>query len=197
MSESRVRAAQQSDVEALAALAAETFPMACPPEITDKDIAVFVETNLSPERFRAHLDAPLHAVLVHETDEGLDGYLLMMAGDDFLPDPSFGVTHLPAAYLSKCYVRLGSHGGAVSGALLDEAKRIAADDLHVASIWLNTSQDNIRARRFYEKHGFVRVGVKTMPVGDHVLRRLRVRTRPRDLLMRRGSARGGGAGGCR
>ena len=158
MSESRVRAAQQSDVEALAALAAETFPMACPPEITDKDIAVFVETNLSPERFRAHLDAPLHAVLVHETDEGLDGYLLMMAGDDFLPDPSFGVTHLPAAY----------HGGAVSGALLDEAKRIAADDLHVASIWLNTSQDNIRARRFYEKHGFVRVGVKTMPVGDHV-----------------------------
>ena len=169
MSESRVRAAQQSDVEALAALAAETFPMACPPEITDKDIAIFVETNLSPERFRAHLDAPLHAVLVHETDEGLDGYLLMMAGDDFLPDPSFGVTHLPAAYLSKCYVRLGSHGGAVSGALLDEAKRIAADDLHVASIWLNTSQDNIRARRFYEKHGFVRVGVKTMPVGDHVL----------------------------
>jgi len=168
MSESRVRAAQQSDVEALAGLAAETFPMACPPEITDKDIAVFVETNLSPERFRAHLDAPLHAVLVHETDEGLDGYLLMMAGDDFLPDPSFGVTHLPAAYLSKCYVRLGSHGGAVSGALLDEAKRIAADDLHVASIWLNTSQDNIRARRFYEKHGFVRVGVKTMPVGDHI-----------------------------
>ena len=168
MSESRVRAAQQSDVEALAVLAAETFPMACPPEITDEDIAVFVEENLSPERFRTYLDAPLHVVLVHETGEGLDGYLLMMAGDDFLPDPSFGVTRLPAAYLSKCYVRLGSHGGAVSGALLDEAKRIAADDLHVASIWLNTNQGNARACRFYEKHGFVRVGVKTMPVGDQI-----------------------------
>lgn len=103
MSESRVRAAQQTDVEALAALAAETFPMACPPEITDEDIAVFVEANLSPERFRSHLDAPPHAVLVHETDEGLDGYLLMMAGDDFLPDPSFGVTH-PAGRLPAVQV---------------------------------------------------------------------------------------------
>ena len=65
-------------------------------------------------------------------------------------------------------MRLNRHGGTVSKALLDEAKRIAAADLRVASIWLNTNQDNIRARRFYEKHGFVRVGVKTMPVGDHV-----------------------------
>ena len=78
------------------------------------------------------------------------------------------MTHRTRWAGSQCYVRLGSHGGAVSGALPDEAKRIAADDLHVASIWLNTSQDSIRARRFYEKHGFVRVGVKTMPVGDHV-----------------------------
>ncbi len=168
MSESRVRAARQSDVEALAALAAETFPMACPPEITDEDIAAFVEANLSPERFRSHLDAPLHAVLVHESDGGLDGYLLMMAGDDFLPDPAFGVTHLPTAYLSKCYVRLDSHGGTVSAALLDEAKRVATADLHAASIWLNTNQGNARACRFYEKHGFVRVGVKTMPVGDQI-----------------------------
>ena len=168
MSKTRVRAAQESDVEALAALAAETFPMACPPEIADEDISAFVEANLSPARFRAYLKAPLHAVLVRETDTRLDGYLLMMAGDDFLPEPSYGVTQLPSAYLSKCYVRLDSHGGTVAAALLDEAKRVAADDFEAASIWLNTNQGNVRARRFYEKHGFARVGVKTMVVGGQV-----------------------------
>ena len=164
MSESRVRAAQQSDVEALAVLAAETFPMACPPEITDEDIAVFVEENLSPERFRTYLDAPLHVVLVHETGEGLDGYLLMMAGDDFLPDPSFGVTRLPAAYLSKCYVDEAWRGSGVADALIERAIADARDLGHAAVV-LGTNRGNKEAQAFYKRHGFRKRSSRTFDVG--------------------------------
>jgi putative acetyltransferase len=52
--------------------------------------------------------------------------------------------------LDQIVVAPEAWGGGVAGALIDEAKRISPQglDLHV-----NT--DNIRAIRFYEKHGFV------------------------------------------
>lgn len=167
MVSSTVRRARQGDVEVLSRLAAETFPLACPPGLPEADIAAFVARHLSLERFRDYLAQPSHIVLVHDGDGDIDGYIVMMVGDEFQPEPSSGVTRLPSAYLSKCYVRASSHGGATAGALMDRAKQLAAG-LGAASIWLNTNQANARAIRFYEKHGFVAVGTKEMVVGQQV-----------------------------
>lgn len=160
-----VRRAQLGDVEELASLAAATFPLACPPGFAVADMTAFVQANLSDARFRDYLADPTHVVLVYQGAERINGYILMMEGATFQPQEGWGVTHLPAAYLSKCYVHPESHGGAVAAALLEEAKRVARA-MGVKSIWLNTNQENRRACRFYLKHGFEQVGEKPMMVGN-------------------------------
>lgn len=160
-----VRFAGPGDVPALVALAAATFPLACPPGTDAADIAEFIATNLTVDEFAAHVASPTRVVLVHETGGVLDGYVLMFGASEVRPEPSFGVTREPSAYLSKCYVLPGVLGGSVAGPLMDAAKQAAVGVLGAGSIWLNTNVANERAARFYRKHGFQRVGGKQMQVG--------------------------------
>lgn len=165
-----VRFATPEDVPALVVLAGETFPLACPPGTDPADIAEFIRTNLTEVEFTAHVASPSRVVLVHESAGGvLDGYVLLYGESEVLPEPSFGVTQTPSAYLSKCYVLPGVLGGSVSGPLMAAAKEAAGDVLGARSIWLNTNVVNERAARFYLKHGFQRVGGKKMQVGSAVM----------------------------
>lgn len=164
-SDPQVRFAAPEDAPALADLAAETFPLACPPGTDERDIAEFIEQNLREKHFAAHVTSPHRAVLVYEIDGALVGYALMFDASEERPGPEYGVRGEPSAYLSKCYVRVTSHGGAVAGPLIDAAKHVARTRLGAVSIWLNTNVGNQRAIRFYLKHGFERVGVKAMMVG--------------------------------
>ena len=50
-----VRRAGTTDASALADLAAATFPLACPPDSDPDDIADFIATQLSRERFVEYL----------------------------------------------------------------------------------------------------------------------------------------------
>ena len=50
-----VRRASAADAEELAAVAAATFPLACPPHVTEEAKADFIRTVLSVERFRGYL----------------------------------------------------------------------------------------------------------------------------------------------
>src|SRR5699024_5320949 len=59
-----VTPAQADEAGTLATLAAATFPLACPPTVDPADIAAFAATELSAERFTAHLAAPDTAVLL-------------------------------------------------------------------------------------------------------------------------------------
>jgi GNAT superfamily N-acetyltransferase len=68
--------------------------------------------------------------------------------------------------LSKFYVLLDSHGSGIAAALmaatLDEAAATGA-----STCWLGVNQQNVRAAKFYAKHGFHVVGTKRFLVGDH------------------------------
>ncbi len=61
-------------------------------------------------------------------------------------------------YLDQLVVATAQQGSGVAEALLAEARRIAA-----AGLTLHVNQDNARAVRFYEKHGFVRIGEDVNP----------------------------------
>ena len=84
------------------------------------------------ERWRREL-VPVSAITVAETDGKLIGF----------------VTIEETGYLDQIVVAPEVWGSTVAAALLDEAKIIAPHgiDLHV-------NKDNVRAIRFYEKHGF-------------------------------------------
>lgn len=166
----RTRFATLDDVPALARLASETFPLACPPGTDPADVADFIATQLNSDEFATHITTASRVVLVHEADDGtLDGYVLMFGSDEVAPENGFGVTGYRSAYLSKCYVLPDAHGGSVAGPLLDAAKSAAVEQLAADSIWLATNVANARASRFYLKHGFSKVGSKTMQVGSAVM----------------------------
>lgn len=175
-----VRPATPDDVAPLAELAALTFPLACPPQVTPADVEAFVRTNLTPQRFAERLAEPgRYAILVAAEPTGaLLGYTLAVLpqGLDDVPGADDAVAALvpgrPVAELSKCYARAELHGSGLAGALLDAAHADlagrAVDDVPCAAVWLGTNAGNRRAQRFYARAGYRTVGRRTFRVGERV-----------------------------
>ena len=157
-----VRPAVDDDVVALAALAAVTFPLACPPTLGQEDIAHFIATQLDESSFARYVVDPGRIVLVAaDADSGaLLGYTMTILDS---PPPA-GPEAPGAAELSKCYVRPAQHGGGLA-ALLLEATRAAVAERGASSMWLGTNVANRQARRFYERSGFAVVGKRRFVVG--------------------------------
>jgi putative acetyltransferase len=72
-----------------------------------------------------------------------------------------------SGYLDQIVVAPETWGSALAAALLDEAKRIAPGRLE-----LLVNQDNARAIRFYQKHGFVISGADVNPRSGAPLHRM-------------------------
>ena len=141
------------DTEELAAVAARTFPLACPPSIAPENIASFIDTNLSAERFAEYLADPRRAVITARQDGRIVGYAMLIRGVG------------PDAELSKIYLLEDFHGTGLATALMDAALTTAAQ-WGAGSVWLGVNQENQRAQRFYAKNGFKVSGTRTFQVGD-------------------------------
>jgi ribosomal protein S18 acetylase RimI-like enzyme len=141
------------DAEELAALAARTFPLACPPATAPENIASFIDTNLSPERFAEYLADPQRAIITAVLDGRIIGYAMLVRGvaDD-------------TAELSKMYVLPDHHGAGVSTTLMD-LTLATAKEWGARSVWLGVNQKNQRAQRFYAKNGFKINGTRTFQLG--------------------------------
>lgn len=162
------------DAEELSDIAAATFPLACPPDATSDDIGLFVAEALSAERFGDYLSDPAWTVLKAIDDEEIVGYTMLHGGPPDDPELAAAVNVDPVVEISKMYVLPGHHGTGVSTALMHAALDRARADGY-AGAWLGVNQSNLRAQRFYAKHGFDRVGTRTFTVGrqvhhDYVLR---------------------------
>ncbi|WP_433733506.1 GNAT family N-acetyltransferase [Nocardia sp. CA-129566] len=155
------------DAEALSDVAAATFPLACPPHATPDDIEIFITEVLSGERFGEYLTDPTRVVLKAVTNGDIVGYAMLHYGDPADPEVAKAVDLRPVVEISKMYVLPGHHGAGVSKALMNAALERARED-GVAGVWLGVNQENVRAQRFYLKHGFERVGTKTFPVGSQL-----------------------------
>ena len=164
--ESTVRPAVPADLGALAALAALTFPLACPPGSTAQDQQEFIDTMLSTERFAEYLEDPRRAVLVAE-DQGLVGYTMLVAGEPADDDVRAALHLRPTIELSKCYVHPDHHGAGVADALMS-ASLDAARARGAHGMWLGVNQHNARAQAFYVRSGFAVVGTKHFTVGTRV-----------------------------
>jgi putative acetyltransferase len=70
-------------------------------------------------------------------------------------------------YLDQIVVAPEHWGKGIALALLDEAKTLSP-----ASITLLVNKDNLRAIRFYEKHGFVYDGEDANPVSGIAVNRM-------------------------
>ncbi|WP_353808649.1 GNAT family N-acetyltransferase [Agromyces sp. SYSU T00194] len=174
-----IRRAGRADAASLAALAAETFPLACPPHTTRAAIDAFIAEHFTPARFAEYLADDRRVLLV--ADDVADapagdplaprvfpvGYAMLVAGEPADDDVRAVVTARPTIELSKFYTRRTVHGGGVAGPLM-AATLDAAEASGARTVWLGVNEENARAIGFYGKHGFARVGTKRFRVGDRL-----------------------------
>ncbi|WIM97526.1 GNAT family N-acetyltransferase [Actinoplanes oblitus] len=170
-----VRHATRGDEQPLHALATLTFGLACPPGTAQADIDAFVATHLSAERFADYLADPARTVLLASDENRPVGYAMLVRGPITDPDVAAVVDPGTSVELSKFYVAPDRHGSGTAHALMT-ATLAAAAETGAASCWLGVNQQNVRAAKFYAKHGFAIVGVKRFLVGsqwhdDHIRRR--------------------------
>ena len=165
--EGAVRAAVQDDAALLHAVAAETFPLACPPDADSESILAFIAEHLSEASFDGYLADPARELFIAEVDGWAAGYAMVVHGDPTDPDVVASVSTRPTSELSKLYVRAAHHGGGVSTALVDAVVRASAARGSL-SVWLGVNDENERANRFYEKSGFVMVGTKRFRLGERL-----------------------------
>lgn len=168
-----VEQARRADLPELAAVAAATFPLACPPASTPENIAAFIAENLSEERFGDYLGDPERVLLVARDGAAharsgntgtIAGYAMLIRGVPADADVQRAVELRPAIELSKIYVLPERHGAGAAAALMTAALQ-RATTLGFRSVWLGVNQKNERAQRFYAKHGFTVNGTKTFRLG--------------------------------
>jgi ribosomal protein S18 acetylase RimI-like enzyme len=152
------------DAEELAALAASTFPLACPASVTAENIASFIDANLSVVSFTQYLADPERVILTAHQDGRIVGYAMLVRGIADDADVQQAVSVRPAVELSKMYVLPDRHGAGVATALMESAL-VAGAELGARCVWLGVNQQNERAQRFYSKHGFTVNGTRSFQVG--------------------------------
>ncbi|MDP9800331.1 tRNA (guanine37-N1)-methyltransferase [Arcanobacterium wilhelmae] len=172
-----------------AALAAETFPDACPSYLSDEAIAEFIDGNLSEAAFAQLAADPQAWLLALWAGEELIGYSLVLqpvadavvhedegAPVDFVAQG--GERHGGMAYLSKFYLTRSWRGSGAAAALMDATLASASAQAQGENpyIWLGTNAKNKRAIQAYKKFGFEIAGKRTFIVGgqpndDYVLAR--------------------------
>lgn len=162
------RRATPADAEALHDLAARTFGLATPPGTLQTDIDAFISQHLSRDSFTRYLADPLRTLIVAEQQGTAVGYSMLIGGG--LTDPDLAATVAAAGdgdsiELSKFYVSADSHGSGVASTLM-QATLAAAAETGAAVCWLGVNQLNVRAAKFYAKHGFEIVGTKRFLVGE-------------------------------
>jgi diamine N-acetyltransferase len=135
----------------------EVFGDTAPPA----DIAAYRATAYGPQgALIRELGDPARPVHLAIDDGAIIGYAKLIP--PFLPDPEPG-----ALQLSQIYVASSHHGAGIAGVLMDWAiatARAARAPALLLTVW----EHNHRARRFYDRLGFVHIGDYGFKVGDQI-----------------------------
>jgi GNAT superfamily N-acetyltransferase len=153
------RDATIADAPTLAALFADSFTAAFGHLYAPADLAAFL-AGFTLARWTAEIGDPAYGVRVVEQDGGIVGYAKI--GPPSLPVVPLGASvELRQLYLLPAAQGTGA-GAALMAWTIAEARRRGAGEL-----FLSVYVDNARAKAFYARHGFERVGRYTFMVGTH------------------------------
>ena len=125
---------------------------------SDTNLAAFL-AKFTPEAWRSEFNDARYAFRIAEVDGQAVGYVKL--GPLTLPvEPE-----APAIELRQLYLLKGHHGTGIAAALMDWALAEAAKR-GARELYLTVYTGNHRAKRFYERYGFVEVGPYAFMVGD-------------------------------
>ncbi|HEY0505242.1 MAG TPA: GNAT family N-acetyltransferase [Lysobacter sp.] len=165
-----LRRAVPADAEALSALSAacftETFGHLYPPQ----DLSSFLHEAYAVDAWASLLSDPAYATWLLEADGVAVGYAT--AGECTLPHEDVAPGD---GELKRLYVLRGQQNGGWGGRLFAQAMAWLLRD-GPRTLWIGVWSENVGAQRFYERHGFSRVGAYDFVVGQ---------TRDHEFILRR------------
>ena len=155
------RPATRHDAAPLAAMGRAAFTETFGTLYAPANLETFLDQAFGPAGLPAQLADPAYTIRIAAEGTRIVGYAKL--GPVAFP----GDWPADAIELHQLYVLADAHGTGVGPALMnwatDAARASGASEL-VLSVFV----DNHRARRFYEKRGFVDIGRYEFLVGDHV-----------------------------
>lgn len=156
-----VHDAATRDAARLAEFGARTFFESFAADNSPEDMRVHLESAWSPSKQLAELKDPDIDTLIVKDDAGQWlAFAQLRAGK-----VSQGVPTADSIELWRFYVDKRWHGQGVAASLMAAAKQ-RARHRGATTMWLGVWERNDRAKAFYTKHGFVKVGSQVFVVGS-------------------------------
>jgi diamine N-acetyltransferase len=163
----QIRVGLPSDAGRLAVLASQVWLHTYATEGITNEIAQYILSELTVEKFAASLGEPEVCLLVAECGECLVGFAVVKF-DALCPTGAGAVVELQTLYVQEHFI---GHG--IGRSLLQTAETKAREQSS-SSLWLTVNAKNVRAIAFYARQGYVKVGTTYFVLGqsrheNHVL----------------------------
>jgi len=156
------RDATPADAAALARIGADTFTITFGHLYSDADLSGFLEENHSAPAAAACLARPGYATRLAHAGDGIAGYAMLAPAALPHLDPARTTLELKRLYL------MPAHFGAGIADVFMEWTHAVATERGAHSLALSVFSENLRAMRFYQRHGFAVVGEYRFRVGSQL-----------------------------
>lgn len=174
----KVRTAHKQDAAALSEVAQRVFSEAYGANLNPAVLQQHLEQFLNPGVFYTEISQSKAHFIVCEAQESLAGFVKLEASPTAcrrqaqpsetstsgFPQPDEGNK---AVEIAKFYIASSFQGTGVAAALMHSSLEWAKSQ-GFSVVWLLVWQENSRAVRFYQKHGFTVVGHQKVWVGNAV-----------------------------
>ena len=150
------------DLESLQKISIETFYQTFADVNTAENMKAYLENAYNEEKIYKELSNPNSSFFFVYVDERLAGYLKL---NEF-PSQS-DINDIDSLELERIYILKEFQGAGLGKDLLEHAISIAIEH-GKKYIWLGVWEHNEKAKRFYQKNGFYRIGEHSFVVGDDV-----------------------------
>ena len=157
-----IRRARVSDAGLVSVLGAVTFYEAYFEQDDPHSLAEYIRESFAPDEIRAQIEDENAEFYIIFLDQNAVGYAKLRTGSK-----ADGIESENSVELQRIYVVERVFGKGVGERLLRHCLETARAR-GFETLWLGVWEENRRAQRFYEKHGFRRVGTLTFPYGDTV-----------------------------
>ena len=150
------------DLESLRKISIETFYQTFADSNTEENMSAYLENAYNSEKLCKELCNPNSSFFFIYVDESLAGYLKT----NEYPSQT-DINDIDSLELERIYILKEFQGAGLGQDLLEHTISIATEH-GKKYIWLGVWEHNERAKHFYQKNGFYRIGAHSFIVGDDV-----------------------------
>lgn len=148
------------DIEALQAIAKQTFTETFGSQNTAEDLAKFLSEEYAFDKLKAEVENPESFYYFCYFEDELAGYLKLNVGAA-QTEPDYP----EALEIQRIYVLQKYQRKRIGLTMMQQALAVA-EELKKPQVWLGVWENNFKAQAFYQKSGFKKVGSHDFILGN-------------------------------